>query len=451
MILRKPVWEPFNLWPQHPQQQDSYHERLLAARLSRLDPYGWGVVECTIDPLGIQAGEVRVTRFDAVLPDGTVIDLEGDAIRQILPARAIEGLAGKATSVDVYVGLPQEADANVDATGNPGTFARFVRMEWRANDYNSGDNEQPLVYAQPNLRLLFGEERRDRFDAIRIAQLTRSASGSVVLNPVFVPPALRIGASPYLTISFQRLLAAMHAKAQALSQTRRQRTASLVEFQAKDAAKFWLLHTLNQNLPGIAEVVDKPHTHPQEAHRYLAELIGALCTFDPVLEPSTIPRYDHLRLSETFGPMFAQAFRLLESLIAEHHTAIPLQAHAGGYFTGKIPPELFQHAFYLAVTRTPGAAHEPRVEEIRDFVPSHVKVSSRSRLHEIVGAASYGLGLQFENVPPGALPVKPGVFFFALQKERDHWMAVVATGEIALYSPYPIQLALYAVDPSSLQ
>jgi predicted component of type VI protein secretion system len=77
-----------------------------------------------------------------------------------------------------------------------------------------------------------------------------------------------------------RVLSAMVAKQQALAASRRQRSATVIEFQAADAARFWLLHTLNQKLPVFAEIAQNPTVHPDEAYRALAELIGALCTFD---------------------------------------------------------------------------------------------------------------------------------------------------------------------------
>ena len=45
------------------------------------------------------------------------------------------------------------------------------------------------------------------FDAVRIAQIVRAPTGAPVLRENFIPPVLRVGASPYLLGRFRKLLA----------------------------------------------------------------------------------------------------------------------------------------------------------------------------------------------------------------------------------------------------
>ncbi|HEX2659791.1 MAG TPA: type VI secretion system baseplate subunit TssK, partial [Polyangia bacterium] len=48
------VWsEGMLVSPQHMQQQDLYHERLLDERVAALAPYRWGVVAAEIDAGGL--------------------------------------------------------------------------------------------------------------------------------------------------------------------------------------------------------------------------------------------------------------------------------------------------------------------------------------------------------------------------------------------------------------
>ncbi|MCL2778320.1 MAG: type VI secretion system baseplate subunit TssK [Polyangiaceae bacterium] len=457
---RKPLWiDGLFLEPHHLQRQDQYHELLLARRLAAVSPQDWGLLELNIDPRALQTGEVRVVTLKAVLPDGTVLDV-GDGSADSLPARRYEGFGDFGTKgsagrplrpLDVYVGLARENDQapNVDLKGDPASPARYQRMQTTVVDLNSGMDERSIEWAGNNLRILFGDEPVDRFEVIRIAQLVRAASGSVVLSETFVPPVLQIGASLFLQEGFRRLLRVMIAKQQGLASSRRQRSAAVIEFHAADAAKFWLLHTLNGLLPLVAEVVDKPSTPPREAYAVLAQLIGQLCTFDAQGDPMNVPRFKFLEIGPVFEPMFNLALALLDRVIAERYVEIPLEQQDNGLRVGKLRDSaIYQFAFFLAVSgKYPEA-------QVRDQVPKLTKIASLPQIGRILNSAVNGAHIALEHRPPTALPVKPGVVFFRLETTGDFWVHMVTTGTIAIQSPFDpnaMQLALYAVDPTFLR
>lgn len=450
---RKPLWiEGLFLEPHHLQRQDGYHERLLARRLAAVVANDWGVIDLEIDARALQAGEVRIARLDAILPDGTPIAVD-DGSGDSLPARRFElGPLGRGVQrpLDVYVALAQESEhvANADLANDPATTARYLRSQSTVADVNTGTDERAVDWARHNLRILFGEERRERFDVLRIGQIARTTAGSVALAETFVPPVLRIGASPFLMNGFRRVLRAMLGKQQQLSSSRRQRSASVVEFQAGDAAKFWLLHTLNGKLAAIAEIVDKPSTPPREAYAALAELVGQLCTFDVEGDPMAIPRFDYLALGDAFEPMFVMAIDLLERVIAERYVEIPLDPREG-FLVGELrDPAIFQHAFYLAVTGSYSEA------QVREHVPKLTKIASLQQMGLLLHSHVNGARLALEHRPPGALPMKPGVTFFRVETTGDFWTQMVTSGTFAVHAPFDpsaLQMALYAVDPSTLQ
>ncbi len=450
MQPRKPLWiDGLFLEPHHLQQQDRYHERLLARRLGAVAANDWGILELAIDPRALHDGEMRVTRLEAILPDGTPLSLSNET-GDLLPARRFDGIGPQAARIDVYVALAQEDDhiANVDLVGDPSTHARYLRAQSTTADLNSGADERSLDWARHNLRLLFGDERRDRFDVLRIAQLVRSASGAMVLRDEFVPPVLQLGASEALTAGFRRVLRAMQAKQQSLASSRRQRSASMVEFQAGDAAKFWLLHSLNGTLPAVAEIVDKPATAPREAYGVLAALIGQLCTFDAQGDPMAIPRFHHMDLTDVFEPMFATALDLLARVITERYVQIPLEPREGVLVGELRDPSIFQHAFYLAAS---GSYPEAQV---RDQLPKLAKIAALRQIAALMHSHVNGARITLEHRPPGALPIKPGVVFFRLETAGEFWMQMLASGTIAIHAPFDpnaMKLTLYAVDSSTLQ
>jgi type VI secretion system protein ImpJ len=450
-MVRKPVWsEGLFVTQHHFQQLDRYHEDLLRERVAAVVAFEWGVSELEIDERALAAGQFRIVRLVAILPDGTPIGADGD---DAVASRSLEGaFSAQARSLDVYVALPREGDAiaNVDLDARPGVHARYARAQVQIADYNSGASEQGFGWARPNLRILFGDERREGFEAIRIAQLVRAANGSVVLRDSFVPPLLRIGASSFLKSGFARVLSAMTGRQRSLAESRRQRTASAVEFQASDAAKFWLLNVINGAIPTLAHVADHPHVGPESAYLELARVIGQLMTFAVDGDPTTIPKFNYLELGEVFEPMFARVLALLNAVIAERYVQIPLQRREDGMYLGKIEdPQILRYEFFLAASGTMPES------TVRDRLPRLMKIASWNHIGAILNSAINGARIELEYRPPGALPIRPGVTFFKVGRTPEFWPDIAGTGTIAIYHPSEpsasVELALYAVDPANLQ
>jgi type VI secretion system protein ImpJ len=453
MRPRKLVWtEGLFITQHHLQQLDRYHEQLLHDRMCAFSPYAWGITDLEIDERALGTGQFRLQRLSAVLPDGTPVFL-GEGMDDAIPPRPLDAvLTPQVRTLDVFVGLANETDtgANVDLEGRPGSVARYVREQGSLLDYNLGVGEQPIQWARRNMRLLLGDERKDAVDLIRVAQLARSPSGTIVVREGFVPPVLRMGASSFLTNGFVRLLEAMTAKQRSLAETRRQRTEAAVEFQASDAAKFWLLNALNLTIPTFSHLVDTGTSHPEAAYLALGQLIGLLCTFAVEGDPTTIPKFNYLDLGETFAPMFQRAYALLDAVVAEKYVEVPLTKRDDGMYLGKLEDRtLLRFEFFLA-------ARGPNVPEaqIRDRLPKLSKIASWTQIASILNSAVNGAKLELEYRPPGALPVRNGSVYFKLTKTPEFWNDIAGTGTIAIYQPIEpaaVQLTLYAVDPANLR
>lgn len=450
MKTLKPVWtEGLFLTQHHFQQLDRYHETLLDERCASLAPFPWGVVDLEIDERLLEAGQLKLTSFSAVFPDGTPVSC-GEKTNDVLQRAIGDAFTAQMRSLDVHVGLPRQSEthANVDLEGRSGAPVRFIREQNSVADVNTGKGEQELPWARPNLRLLLGSESRESFDTIRVATLMRSSGGSIILHLAGVPPVMRIGAAPFLTQGIRRLLEAMTARQRSLASSRRQRSAASIDFQASDAAKFWLLNTLNSFIPVIAHMLDQPRTHPEAMYLALAQLTGELCTFAPDGDPTDIPKFNFLQLGDTFMPLFSRILTLLETVIAERYVEIPLKRRDDGMYLGQLQdPTVLRYEFFLAATSNIPEA------QVRDRLPKLTKIASWQQVPSILNSAINGARLELEYSPPGALPIKPGMVFFKVNKTPDYWTDIQGTGTIAIYQPLEpkaVNLSLYAVDPENL-
>jgi type VI secretion system protein ImpJ len=272
----------------------------------------------------------------------------------------------------------------------------------------------------------------------------RAASGAVVLRDTFVPPVLRIGVSQYLVRGFRALLTAMTARQRALAESRRQRAAGQIEFDAGDLSKLWLLSTLNTFIPTFAHIIDSPAVGPEQAYLALAELIGQLCTMAVDGDPTTTPRFVYTDLGATFEPMFARATALIGAAIQQRCTQIPLTRRPDGVYVGESNgPDIIRSEFFLAVTTS-----LPE-QQVRDRLPRLMKVASTNQIAAIMHSAVTGTPVELEYRPPSALPLQPGIHWFRLGRNPEFWADIVATGTFAVYHPFDPQsmnVSLYAVE-----
>lgn len=433
--------------PQHLQQSDRYHEALVHARVNAVVPYDWGVLEVQFDDRALTSGQVRVTKAKGVFPDGSPFFV-GEGGEDQVEARPLEGAFPAALdALDVFLALPnfRETAPNVALDPNKvGPAVRWVASQATSPDINTGRNDTVITWSRINLRLLFGTEGRDAYEAVRIAQLVRDRTGAIVLKPTFIPSVLRISASDFVMNGMRRVLSAAVGKQKSLAENRRMRTAASVDFQASDTAKFWMLHTMNSFIPVLSHLVDHGGVHPEDCFVVLASLIGELCTFSPDGDPTSIPKFNYLDLGEVFPPMFDRAVQLISGVLAESYTVVPLEKRDDGMYLGKFEdPKLPRtHEFFLEAQGIDEGT-------LRERLPRLLKVGSWTQIGYILNAAMPGVRVGVEYRPPGAIPVKPGIVYLRVDQSGDYWNDILGSGTIAIYQPIDpqkVDLRLIAVQ-----
>ena len=453
-MASKPIWTEGLLVSQHHfQVQDHYHEALLRERVSGVRRFHWGIVDVEIDARLFEAGQFGLRSLHAIWPDGLIAICHGPAGDVLPEPRPFENqFAPNGTHLDVLVAVPSEdSAANLSAPGEPPGQRRFSRVVRSVDDFNSGGQVQEVDVGVPNLRILFGTERREKLSTLPIAQLVRQSNGQIVIRDTFVPPVLHISAAPFLTSGLRRVLGAITTKQRELAAARKQRHPGSIEFHFTDARSFWLLHTLNAKVPVLAHLLDTPNVHPEEVYLALASLVGELSTFAPDADPAAIPRFAYSELGEVFELLFARVLSLLSIDSVPVYAEVPLERRQDGMFLGKIPePRLTNHEFFVAVRSN---LPEPL---LRERVPQLLKVAGWKHIADVVKQARHGVRTEVEWSPSASLPVKPGTCFFRLRREGPYWEEIAKSCTVALYVPAEADwketwLAVYAIDPAYLR
>jgi type VI secretion system protein ImpJ len=442
--LQRIVWsEGMLMSPQHFQQQDLYHEALLDERIASVTPYGWGAATLELEARSLDAGQVSLRGFTGVLPQGTVVHFVASDT-EVPPTRAIEGhFPAHKQILEVFLALPHEriGTASFAQSEISRGRARYVVDTRNVLDAVSPSDELTLEFARRNFVLLFGDEPREDYEALKIAEVTRDAAGRFAYSETYIPPSLRVGASSPLRDGISRVLALAVARRRAVAEERRHRDASAVEYAADDVTRYLALHALSGAIPVLKHVVESGEGSPHQAYLALVQLAGQLTAFGVDDDPAQLPSYVHSDLRLTFGPLFERLGVLLRAAVANRVISVPFEARADGMHLARLTQEkLFQSGvrFLLSVQ---AAVPEQQVNEL---VPRVGKLASWGDIPRLVNAATSGVPLLPTPRPPREVPIRPGRMYFTLSPDHPVWRGVVQERAIAMHLPPPF-------DPKSTQ
>ncbi len=427
------VWsEGMLLSPQHLQALDRFHEALLAARVGALAAADWGVLSLELDQAALAAGQLRLLRFAGILSDG--LPLLVDGVEGAPPPREVgASFPAAARQLDVFLGVPREREG-VPTYAEEGAASRFLSTTRPVQDAGAPGAAIPVRFARPNTALLLGDEPREDHEAIKIAEVVRTAGGQLALADDYIPPCLRLSASPRLLAGLRELLARAIAKQRALGETRRHREGA-GEMTGPDVASLLQLLVLDAHIPVLSHLAEAGDASPRECYLSLVQLAGQLCAFRGE-DPSTFPKLQHGDLRGTFEPLLALLSDLFAGLAGQQYVTVPLEQRAGGIYLARIQDErLLRGQLFLTVK----SEHPDAL--VAEQLPRLCKIAAASDIQGLVQAAAPGLPIQVVHRPPPQLPVRPGTHYFVLVPGDRYWQGIVAARNLALYLPPPFDPA----------
>ncbi|HLJ86706.1 MAG TPA: type VI secretion system baseplate subunit TssK [Candidatus Angelobacter sp.] len=430
-LCRVVWWEGMYLGPHHFQTQSRYFEDSIrfAVEHSWFEP--WGILSFKLDESAIENGRVAVLDAHGIFEDGLIFEMPGaDALPSERNIR--DQFSPLAESLTILLAVPKRrhAQQNTDLQG-ASTSTRYRAVEHNIRDVNNGIDEKGVSLCQKNIRIITEQEMSDDLLTIPLAQVKRDGAGHLVYDPQFVPPCTKLTASDWLLALLRRLTDLFEEKRKVLIQPRGKPGKFQAGASQMEISNFWFLHTINDGLSLLRHLCFSKRGHPEELFRELSRIAGALCTFNIESDPSTLPVYDHRRLSECFSALDEHIRRHLEILVPSNAIEIPIQQSHANLYTGDVTdPRCFGRTrWILGIKSAAGEA------QVLNKAPYLIKMCSRVFVGELVRRAMPGLSLTHLQVLPSALPAKVDLQYFSISQSGPCWNHISETRQIGIYVP----------------
>ncbi|MDD9940974.1 MAG: type VI secretion system baseplate subunit TssK [Myxococcales bacterium] len=436
---RKVVWERGVLMlPQHLQQMERYQESLVASRVEALQPNAWGVLEMRFDERALAEQKVvKLDRFLGVLTDGTPVSVEAPLVLEA-PDPPAHGAIG------IYLALPYEEPKVNNYAAGEGVFLRRYAIDATeihdsAADTPRGDS---LRLASPHTRLIpEGSPQLDRCARVKIAEVRQGHAGPV-FDPTYIPPCLRVSASPFLARRIVELRKKAEYRLGVLHARRRFSPDGTVEWNAFDVTKYLHLSAINALLPALHYMERSADLSPLQVFLLLTQGVGQLAASSTEVDMREPFDFDFLRLRETFERVLDSAVRLLADMGGRSYVQVELQYRQDLFVAALEEPRLPGLSRYILAVKS----EEPADEVIHDVVAS-AKVSSPEVVRTVLmpnlpGTPIAAIG-HHEQDACRKLPVQierqPGWLYFNIPAAGADgarwWDAVWAARQIGIWLP----------------
>ncbi len=426
------------LRPQHFQQQERYLDYSRRQQLAMQMAHCWGIRRLSIDYQSLKFGQFALSELEAVLPDGTVLQLPQV---ELLPAPVQVPRTCRDQLIYLCLAMDKTTGQNISSSDGA-QISRFSFAEHSVTDVSLAEDATELVQLA-KLRLLFKLESEDRggFICMPVARVREiSEQGEVRLVQKFIPPLLDIQQDAELSAFVNEALGMLCQRAEALADRlgKSQGTANSI-------VDFLMLQVLNRYEPVLRHIKSGVLEHPLQLYRLLISMLGELATFTARQKrPPEFPAYKHDDLTTVFGNLSVILNQTLSVVLEQTAQALPLeQAKFGILVSALTDKTLLEYAqFVLAVS-----ADLPP-DDIRKHLPARLKIGPVEHIRELVNNQLPGIAVTALPVAPRQVPYHAGYHYFQLDKGSIYWERLASSGGLALHlsGNYPgLKIELWAI------
>ncbi|TBW36595.1 type VI secretion system baseplate subunit TssK [Siculibacillus lacustris] len=408
----KVLWsEGLFLKPQHLQQSERYHERLVEARVGRITPYPWGFAALEVDRDLAQQSRFGLRRAAGVMPDGVPFDLPADA-----PLPEPVDVPEAAAKQIVWLTLPLAAvnTREVAYRDVEGGSRWFVGSEVFIDSSADLRLEEEIDIAHPRFALEVRKTPKPGFVNLGIARILEVRDRTVVLDDKFVPPLLVCAAHPTVDGWIDRVIGWVDTKLEELARYAADPTAG----GGLQSIDYLMLQLLNRSIPVLKHMRGSGYVHPERLYEELLRLSGELATFaSRERRVRDYAPYDHDDLENVFAPLLRDIQDYLSARLGRRAIRLEIVERAANAFISVIRDRsLFRNAtFVLEVS-----AARP-LGDIQQQFPQLFKIGPNTKMNEIVHTHLPGVPLVHLPTPPSQIRAITDHVYFYMDKTSPLW------------------------------
>lgn len=405
------------LRPQHFQQADR-HAASRADREARWQTHHcWGIRSIEIDRDALSNHRFVVRSIQARFRDGSLVSVPEDGPLEPLD---LKPLLESNDRVLVLLAIPASSPGR-PSTGGRGTDGecRYLADVVTVEDENTGGNPQPVEVRRWNLRLLPATRPHTGYEVLPLAQVEKGPRAEVgpCLDVTFIPPLLACdGWEPLAAGILQAIYDRVSKKLDLLVSQAAARGLTFDSLAQGDRMLIEQIRVLNEAVAELGVLAFTEGIHPLTAHLTLCRLVGRLAIFDAARRIPPLPRYDHDDLGACFWRLRQYLDAFLDVFVEPAYKERPFIG-AGLRMEVALEPAWLNPAWdiYLGV-HTPLSAEEC-VRLLTRPGQLDMKVGSAERVDTLYRNGMAGLSFVHAVEVPKALPVRPGLQFFRINRD----------------------------------
>ena len=413
--------------------------RELTSRIHRGDATGkmgsYGLLQLSLEAEKLANDTFSVERVEVVLRDGTLVSVPDNAS---LPQRNFaEAFTGQELVVHIGVPAPQ---TNVPQIGGADRARRYDVELREVYDENRRDEIESVEVRLLQARLFFGDEKTDGYECVPLARLVRKGHPEpvTVLDPLWVAPLLRVGASEALVARLRGLAERMRAQARDLA-SRLPPVAKMAEAGARvDWTAVLKLSSVNQGLATMSQLAAAPDMHPGELYIWLCRIVGDLALFGEDAVMPELPAWDPESPNECLDVTCTAISALLTAEVVTPYDVDQFRSdpEKDGFYDLRIPDDWVgaNGSFYL------GVEMEGTPDTVSEAVMNGVRLVPSGDVERVLQGVVPGINLAPQRMPPLAFPKRDGLTYFRIETEgasRESWLRAIEGRSAVLIAALP--------------
>lgn len=359
------------LQPHHFQQAWLRQEGLLQFHLSRVAPFGHGVVQLELDRGALAASRLRILSLSAVMPDGLLVQhgLSGERLEMDLPPLK-DRLTG-AKRVHLVVPKYQPGSSRPDDD-----LAR-----WRSHagdsavDENTGSYPEPIPRLRPVLRLRLEDDLPPGMVTLPLLEI--EFKNQTFQLTTYEPPTASLTPESPLVRDSRRLVAKLREKASYVADSQ--------GGQMDRAEARQTVLCLVAGLPALEALLALPALHPLDLFMALQRVMGHVSILRASLVPPLTEPYDHLDPRGCIGRLL-DGLDLVLDQVTQAFAALRFEPVQNG-FRHRIEADWLKDELVVGLRLKPGQKRE----DATDWMESAL-IAAEDRLDELGSYRLRGAG-----------------------------------------------------------